>query len=540
MNRKPDDKKLSADNDGIIEPKKVNNLDHNAFRSSVGTYPKEIKLFPLELRPILDEDGRRKKYLGHSNDSICPYSDCPRRIERQNKIPRRIRDSQTVIHRSTQVSNRCSNRSDVYRNILGPTPDESILAGLQTFIDICGLADCCHSDSDILGPTPDESILAGLQTFIDICGLADCCHSDSDERIPYGTIIESYALHETNETSHSLVGSPSTDIIEEAYNTASSKSPSREVTRNSSTSQRITNSISPKPSSATPPSARKSRAKEKSPTSRDAAYQPSQSNSASSPPPFTSSKSSAVPLSSQKSNSQEKPLASKKPLASSTQSNVTSALRSASAESPNEKSSVSYAKPPPSQERKKLEKSLQYQDGSYRSSQSSKVTPKEMAFRGRTMAYSTPPSSQKNQSESPPTVKEDPFSNGPGNVSFVTSTPIQSPHQSSNELLQSTPAEKSSITPTQSLPEQSTPTIAIESDTAYANPSGVESSLNNYESAVGEENSVYAPSSDSWCKMDECCDTHGDGTPCMHLVATAGAKWMNAAIPMEMAPPVLR
>lgn len=343
-----------------------------------------------------------------------------------------------------------------------------------------------------------------------------CYWCYQQERIPYGTIIESYALHETNETSHSLVGSPSTDIIEEAYNTASSKSPSREVTRNSSTSQRITNSISPKPSSATPPSARKSRAKEKSPTSRDAAYQRSQSNSALSPPPFTSSKSSAVPLSSQKSNSQEKPLAS------STQSNVTSALRSASAESPNEKSSVSYAKPPPSQERKKLEKSLQYQDGSYRSSQSSKVTPKEMAFRGRTMAYSTPPSSQKNQSESPPTVKEDPFSNGPGNVSFVTSTPIQSPHQSSNELLQSTPAEKSSITPTQSLPEQSTPTIAIESDTAYANPSGVESSLNNYESAVGEENSVYAPSSDSWCKMDECCDTHGDGTPCVKVKATDG------------------
>lgn len=68
---------------------------------------------------------------------------------------------QPIFHQSTNMSSRsrrvsilsntsekkkycsCSDTEsgnhDVYRSLLGPTPDESILAGLQTVIDMCGI-----------------------------------------------------------------------------------------------------------------------------------------------------------------------------------------------------------------------------------------------------------------------------------------------------------------------------------------------------------------------------------------------------------------
>lgn len=39
----------------------------------------------------------------------------------------------------TLDNGRNTKNRDVYRSILGPTPDESILAGLQTVIDMCGI-----------------------------------------------------------------------------------------------------------------------------------------------------------------------------------------------------------------------------------------------------------------------------------------------------------------------------------------------------------------------------------------------------------------
>lgn len=44
---------------------------------------------------------------------------------------------------------------DIYRNVLGPTPDETVLAGLQTVIDLCTVAYPCMSSGSL--PTTPRS-----------------------------------------------------------------------------------------------------------------------------------------------------------------------------------------------------------------------------------------------------------------------------------------------------------------------------------------------------------------------------------------------
>ncbi|XP_022913529.2 uro-adherence factor A-like isoform X2 [Onthophagus taurus] len=141
----------------VIEPKTTPHLNCNPNRSHVGRYPREIQLFPLELRPVID-DQERRKFDFYNEIRLRKLQEQRRRedemmdnrqqmSEKRFRVPRRPRgcDEETcpALNRSS-----CTQGSDVYRNILGPTPDESILAGLQTVIEICGLSDVCHIDSD--------------------------------------------------------------------------------------------------------------------------------------------------------------------------------------------------------------------------------------------------------------------------------------------------------------------------------------------------------------------------------------------------------
>ena len=54
-------------------------------------------------------------------------------------------------------SAKCVTTPNVYGNILGPTPDESILAGLQTVIDLCKQIDTCKTDRSV-GSSSNSSI----------------------------------------------------------------------------------------------------------------------------------------------------------------------------------------------------------------------------------------------------------------------------------------------------------------------------------------------------------------------------------------------
>lgn len=64
---------------------------------------------------------------------------CPFRINRARPPPPRISS------RNRQVARRLKT-CDVYRNVLGPTTDESILAGLQTVMDLCLSRSPYHSE----------------------------------------------------------------------------------------------------------------------------------------------------------------------------------------------------------------------------------------------------------------------------------------------------------------------------------------------------------------------------------------------------------
>lgn len=67
-------------------------MDHNASKSSLGTYPNEIKLIPLELRPILDQEDRRKEELRRKSGDVSIYSASEHgqyHNYKDSKIPRR-------------------------------------------------------------------------------------------------------------------------------------------------------------------------------------------------------------------------------------------------------------------------------------------------------------------------------------------------------------------------------------------------------------------------------------------------------------------
>lgn len=48
---------------------------------------------------------------------------------------------------------------DVYRSLLGPTPDETILAGLQTVIDMCGILETPNQIVQTSGSSEAESLI---------------------------------------------------------------------------------------------------------------------------------------------------------------------------------------------------------------------------------------------------------------------------------------------------------------------------------------------------------------------------------------------
>ncbi|GJQ65579.1 hypothetical protein Trydic_g7677 [Trypoxylus dichotomus] len=462
MNRKQNVKRLSRNNDGIIEPKKGSNLDHNASKSSIGTYPREIKLLPLELRPILDQEDKRKEEIFNVGIANVCSNNCCSKWENRTKIPRiprKLRASGNVSCCSKVRHFKCSNTSDVYRNILGPTADESILAGLQTVIDICGLIDCCHSDSEL-----STSISSECEGINEAPYPADYSAVEYDNA-PYGTIIESYAVHETKELSakedenlETVINNFST-AVEETYATASSK-PSREEiyhsAQASSLSGNNTTFNTPNSSFVASPSSR-------SPT-QDATFHSAQARSP-------------------------------------TRNNTTF-----------EDANSSFAASPSSKSESRDATYLIAEASSPTSPSGTFSTPKSLPVR----SYAR---QSKSREERMPAQKSSKTRKShhtiPKDVSFayppVTSTPLSSPTQSSKEPL----------APSASPIKQGSPTNLPDSISQENVVKPVAESLS-VSMTRDDQTPVYAVSSESWCRIDECCGTTADNIPCVKVKAKDG------------------